>query len=145
MVLGLKSMGKLVTSRKNSILDTTKVLHGSQTQTYGETSYFKKNLSTGQNQGLAWSLDSNLWGNQLLQERSKYQTKPRPCMVLGLKPMGKLTTSSKSLGGRQNPNVGQILGPQPLKKLARLSIHASCEYSVSLRSVPRIIYSALAP
>ena len=37
MVLGLKPMGKLVTS--------------------------KKKLSAGHNQGLAWSSDSNLWGN----------------------------------------------------------------------------------
>ena len=27
-----------------------------------------KNLSFGQNQGIAWSSDSNLWGNQLLKE-----------------------------------------------------------------------------
>ena len=37
MVLGLKPMGKLVAS--------------------------KQNLSIGQNRGLAWSSDSNLWGN----------------------------------------------------------------------------------
>ena len=37
MVLELKLMGKLTTS--------------------------KKKLSTKQNQGLAWSLDLNLWGN----------------------------------------------------------------------------------
>ena len=42
MVLGLKPMGKLATSRKVQVLDRTKVLHGHQTQTYGETSYFKK-------------------------------------------------------------------------------------------------------
>ena len=81
MVLGLKPMGKLVTSKKNIsarqnqglawssnlnlwyVLDRTKVLHGPRTQTYGKTSYFKKNLSARQNQGLAWSSDSNLWGN----------------------------------------------------------------------------------
>ena len=118
MVLGLKPMGKLATSRKTQVLDRTKILHGSQTQTYGETSYFKKNpstrqnqglawssdsnlwgnqllqenLSTRQNQGLAWSSDSNLWGDQLLQEESKYQTEPKSCTVFGLKPMGKLVT-----------------------------------------------------
>ena len=95
MVLRLKPMGKLATSRekkkKNEVLDRTKVLNGPQTQTYRETSYFqektkcwtelrscivlelkpmeklatsiKRKLSTRQNQGLAWSLDSNLWGN----------------------------------------------------------------------------------
>ena len=89
MVLELKPMGKLVASeknqvlertkvlhglrtqtfgetscfRKNKVLDRTKVLHGPRTQTYGETSYFQKTLNIGQNQGLAWSSDSNLWGN----------------------------------------------------------------------------------
>ena len=41
MVLGLKPIGKLTTPRKILVLDKTKVLHGLQTQTYGETSYFK--------------------------------------------------------------------------------------------------------
>ena len=45
MVLGLKPMGKLIT------LD--------------------KYISVRQNQGLAWSSDSNLWGNMLLEEKSK--------------------------------------------------------------------------
>ena len=45
------------------VLDRTKILHDPQTQTYGETSYFKKNINTRQNQSLAWSSDSNLWGN----------------------------------------------------------------------------------
>ena len=70
MVLGLKPMGKLATSKKekkkNEVLDRTKVLYGPRTQTYGETSYFKKKktkLSTRHNQGLAWSSDSSLWGN----------------------------------------------------------------------------------
>ena len=56
-------MGKLVTSKNIQVLDRTKVLHGPQTQTYGETSYFKEYLSVRQNQGIAWSSDSNLWGN----------------------------------------------------------------------------------
>ena len=44
MVLELKPIGKLVTPEAQ-VLDRTKVLHGPQTQTYGETSYFqKKNL-----------------------------------------------------------------------------------------------------
>ena len=65
MVLRLKLMGKPTTSGKN--------------------------LSFGQNQGIAWSSDSNLWGNQLLN-KSKFWTEPRYYMVLGLKPMGKPTT-----------------------------------------------------
>ena len=35
--------------KKAQMLDRTKVLYGSRTQTYGETSYFKKNLNTRQN------------------------------------------------------------------------------------------------
>ena len=53
MVLGLKPMGKLATLKRIKVLDRTKVLHGPRTQTYGETSYFKKNISAKQNQGLA--------------------------------------------------------------------------------------------
>ena len=63
MVLGLKPMGKLIASKNIYVLDRTKVLHDPRTQTYGETSYFKKYTSTRQNQGIAWSLDSNLWEN----------------------------------------------------------------------------------
>ena len=48
-------------------MDRTKVLHGPLTKTYGETNYLKKS-SFGQNQGITWSSDSNLWGNQLLKE-----------------------------------------------------------------------------
>ena len=51
----------------------------------------KEILSFGQNQGIAWSSDLNLWGNQLLKENSKFWTEPRYCMVLRLKPMGKPT------------------------------------------------------
>ena len=71
-------------------MNKTKVLHGPQTQTYGETNYLKK-LSYGQNQGIAWSSNSTLWGNQLFK-KSKFWIEPRYCMVLGLKPMGKPTT-----------------------------------------------------
>ena len=48
-------------------MDRTKVLHGLRTQTYGETNYLKKIIRFGQNQGITWSSDSNLWGNQLLK------------------------------------------------------------------------------
>ena len=78
-----------------------------------------RKLSFGQNQGIVWSSDSNLWGNQLLRwenwildrtkvlhgpwtqtygetnyldEKIKFWTEPRYCMVLGLKPMGKPIT-----------------------------------------------------
>ena len=42
MVLGLKPIGKLITFDNYLVLDRTKVLHGPRTQTYWETSYFKK-------------------------------------------------------------------------------------------------------
>ena len=93
MVLGLKPMGKPTT--------------------YQYLSSFE------QDQGIAWSSDSNLWGNQLLintyqvLDRTKvlhglrtqtygetnylsilikFWTESRYCMVLGLKHMGKPTT-----------------------------------------------------
>ena len=91
MVLELKPMGKPTTWKKNQVLDRTKVLPGPRTQTYGETNYLEEKSSFGQNQGIAWSSDSNLWGNQLLI-KIKFWTEPRYCMVLGLKPMGKPTT-----------------------------------------------------
>ena len=47
------------TTYENQVLDRTKVLHGLRTQTYGETNYLLKS-SFGQNQGIAWSSDSNL-------------------------------------------------------------------------------------
>ena len=80
--------------KKIQVFDRTNVLHGPWTQTYGKTNYLKKNPSFGQNQGIVWSSDSNLWGNQLLKEKFKFWTKPRYCMVLGLEPMGKSTTQT---------------------------------------------------
>src|SRR6266705_3043121 len=94
MVLGLKPMGKPSTKKEilqvldrtkalhgprtqaygetkykkenPQVLDRTKALHGPRTQAYGETKYKKGNLTSfGQNQGLAWSSDSSLWGNQV--------------------------------------------------------------------------------
>ena len=63
MVLGLKPMGKLVTSEKNLSTRQNQGLAWSSNSNLWETSYFKKNLSARLNQGLAWSSDSNLWGN----------------------------------------------------------------------------------
>ena len=52
-------------------MDRTKVLHDPRTQTYGETNYLKK-LSFGQNQGIAWFSNLNLWGNQLLNRKLSF-------------------------------------------------------------------------
>ena len=57
-------------------MDRTKVLHGSRTQTYKETNY--------------------------LDEKTKFWTEPRYCMVLGLKPKGKPTTWMRKLSFEQN-------------------------------------------
>ena len=38
----------------------------------GKPTTLSKNLSFGQNQGIAWSSDSNLWGNQLLKENLSF-------------------------------------------------------------------------
>ena len=72
MVLELKPMGKPSTQKKKlQVLDKTKALHGPRTQAYGETKYSKeKTTSFGQNQGLAWSSDSSLWGNQVLKRKT---------------------------------------------------------------------------
>ena len=101
MVLGLKPMGKLITSDNYLSLDRTKVLHGPRTQTYGET-------------------------NNFLQ-LSECQIEPRSCMVLGLKPMGKLIIFDKYLSVGQNKGPIWILEPQSLKKLITSSIYLSDE------------------
>ena len=89
-LIPLKPRSHAIVVLKNQVLDRTKVLYSPWTQAYGETNYLSKS-SFGQNQGIAWSSDSSLWGNQLLI-KIKFWTKPRYCMVLGLKPMGKPTT-----------------------------------------------------
>ena len=53
-------------------MDKTKVLHGPRIQTYGEINYLKKIINSGQNQRIAWSSDSNLWGNQLFKENLSF-------------------------------------------------------------------------
>ena len=135
MVLGLKPMGKLATSRKVQVLDRTKVLHGPRTQTYGKTSYFKKKskyqtelrsctvlrlkpigkLATSRKSKYQTKLRScmviglKLMGKLATSRKSKYQTELRSCMVLRLKPMGKLVTSKKNLSARQNQGLAWSL------------------------------------
>ena len=65
MVLELKPFPNYLKA-KVQVLDRTKALYGPRTQASGDTNYLKgKSTSFGQNQGLAWSSDSSLWGNQL--------------------------------------------------------------------------------
>ena len=62
---------------------------------FRETNYLKK-LSFGQNQGIAWSLDSNLWGNQLLK-KAKFWIESRYCSVLPLKEDSRLLGPTRGL------------------------------------------------
>ena len=65
MVHRLNPMGKPSTKKEIlQVLDRTKALHGPRTQAYGNQ-VREKIISFGQNQGLAWSTDSSLWGNQV--------------------------------------------------------------------------------
>ena len=85
--------------KKKKVLDRTKALHSPRTQAYGETKYSKK-----------------------------FWTEPRPCMVLGLKPMGKPSTQKKVLDitkalhgprtqayGKTNYPDGKVLGSNTVK------------------------------
>ena len=91
MVLGLKPMGKPTTSENTSFEQNQGLAWSSDSNLWGNQ-LLQKTISFGQNQGLGWSSDSNLWGNQLLEENYKFWTEPRSCMVLGFKPMGKPPT-----------------------------------------------------
>ena len=63
-------------NKKLQVLDRTKALHGPRTQAYGETKYSKeKTTSFGQNQSLAWSSNSSLWGNYTLEVEVLDKTK----------------------------------------------------------------------
>ena len=73
---------------ENWVLDRTKVLYGPRTQTYGKTNYSSKS-SFGQNQGIPWSSDSNLWKGRLLNKnfkllnpQLKYQKKVKAMKVV---------------------------------------------------------------
>ena len=101
MVLGLKPMGKPSTKKKIIIITSFGQNQGlvwsSDSSLWGnQVQKIIIITSFGQNQGLVWSSDSSLWGNQVKKNYYYYYyqfwTEPRPCMVLGLKPMGKPST-----------------------------------------------------
>ena len=93
MVLGLKPMGKPSTKfLLLQVLDRTKALYGPRTQTYGETKY-------------------------KIFYYYKFWTEPRPCMVLGLKPMGKPSTKNKNYKCWTEPRPWMVLGLKPMGKL----------------------------
>ena len=71
MVLGLKPMGKPTILEKTKVLDRSRALYGSRTQAYGETNYLRINKGFRLNQGIVWSSDSSLWGNQLPERKNR--------------------------------------------------------------------------
>ena len=67
----------------------------------------------GQNQGLAWSSDPSLWGNQvkkILQVLDRTKALHGPCMVLGPKPMGKPSKKKIIIIKKNIANFGQNQG-----------------------------------
>ena len=67
MVLGLKPIGKPTTLRKTISFGQNQGLVWFSNSNLWGNQLLKRNLSFGQSQGTAWSSDSNLWGNQLLK------------------------------------------------------------------------------
>ena len=120
MVLGLKPMGKLVTSKKKlstrqnqglawssdsnllgnqllqrriKVLDRTKVLHGPQTQTYGETNYLDEKTEFLDRTKVLYGPRTQIYGEtNYLDGKTEFWTEPRYHMVLGLKPMERSAT-----------------------------------------------------
>ena len=88
--------GNQLPVKNTKVLDRTRALYGPRTQAYGETNYLRENKSFVQNRGIVWSSDSCQWGNQLPENKQRFWTEPRHCMVLGLKPMGKPTILEKT-------------------------------------------------
>ena len=66
MVLGLKPMGKPTTLRNYKFWTESRSCMVVGLKLMGKPITLRKTLSFGQNQGLVWSSNSNLWGNQLL-------------------------------------------------------------------------------
>ena len=77
----------------HQVLDRTKALYGPRTQAYGETKYKNFNYY-------------KLWAE------------PRPCMVLGLKPMGKPSIKKKDENYKfwAEPRPCMVLGLKPMGK-----------------------------
>ena len=64
-----------------------------------------KRLHGGTSSGRLISSDPLEWLNGALAMTSSWKTEPRSCMVLGLKPMGKLITLDKYLSVIQNQDL----------------------------------------
>src|SRR6266568_2502798 len=133
MVLGLMPQGKPTTWTKTTSFGQNQgLVWSSDSSLWGNQILRSKTTSFGQNQGLVWSSNSNLWGNQLLGQKlqvldrtkalygprtqasgetnyldknHKFWAEQRPCMVLGLKPLGKPTTWTKTTNFGQNQGL----------------------------------------
>src|SRR6266702_3149883 len=133
MVLGHKLLGKPTTWTKTTNFGQNQgLVWSSDSSFWGNQILRSKTTSFGQNQALVWSSDSSLWGNQLLGQKLqvldrtkalygprtqasgetnyldknyKFWTEPRPCMVLGLKPLGKPTTWTKTTSFGKNQGL----------------------------------------
>ena len=86
-------------------MDRTKVLHGPQTQTYGETNYFKKIEVLDRTRVLHGPQTQTYGETNYFKEKKKFWTEPRSCMVLRLKPIGKPTTLRKNISFGQNQGL----------------------------------------
>ena len=80
--------------KKLQVLDRTKALYGPRTQASGETNYLDEKLQVLDRTKTLYGPRTQAYGetNYLRKKNYKFRTRPRPCMVLGLKPMGKPTT-----------------------------------------------------
>ena len=78
---------------KLQVLDRINALYGPRTPAYGETNYLKEKLQVLDRTKALYSPRTRAYGEtNYIKENYKFWTEPRPCMVLGLKPMGKPTT-----------------------------------------------------
>ena len=74
-------------------MDRTKALHGPRTQAYGETKYIKEILQVLDRTKALYGPQTQAYGEtKYIKKSYKFWTEPRPCMVLGLKPLGKPST-----------------------------------------------------
>src|SRR6266581_3188215 len=133
MVLGLKPLGKPTTwtkttsfgqnqglvwssdsslwgnqllGQKLQILDRTKALYGPRTQASGETKYLEAKPQVLDKTKALYGPRTQASGEtNYLDKNYKFWTEPRPCMVLGLKPLGKPTTWTKTTNFGQNQGL----------------------------------------
>ena len=78
---------------KMQVLDRTKALYGPWTQASGETNFLEAKLQVlDRIKALYGPRTQASRETNYLDKNYKFWIEPRPCIVLGLKPLGKLTT-----------------------------------------------------